>query len=75
MYFTAACKNVQRCHSAQFIKENLKGDLTAVYEHFQREKNMGFYRSLAQKGLIQLHSWKPKPEKFKELLGKTYQEK
>lgn len=28
MYFTAACKNVQRCQSAQFIKENLKGDLT-----------------------------------------------
>lgn len=38
MHFTAACKNVQRCQSAQFIKENLKGDLTAVYEHFQREK-------------------------------------
>lgn len=38
MYFTAACKNVQRCQSAQFIKENLKGDLTAEYKHFQRGK-------------------------------------
>lgn len=38
MYFTAACKNVQRYQSSQFIKENLKDGLTAVYEHFQREK-------------------------------------
>lgn len=37
----------------------------------KEKKKKGFYRSPAQKGLIQLHSWKPKPEKFKVTIRKN----
>lgn len=66
MYFTVACKNVQRCQSAQFIKENLRGDLTSGIRALPKGK---IWVS-TQKSLTQLSSWKMRPDKSKLTIRK-----